>query len=68
MWSGHLHVQSFPKLTQNCIFKGKTLIACMLLKKFKMLNKERMGLFIVDRVSLADQQAKVTNSLENFFI
>ena len=32
----------------------------MLLKKFKIKNKERMGLFIVDRVSLADQQSKVT--------
>ncbi len=31
----------------------------MLLKKFKIKNKERMGLFIVDRVSLADQQSKV---------
>ena len=38
---------------------GKTLIASMLLKRMKELNPEKMGLFIVDRIPLVFQQAKV---------
>ena len=38
---------------------GKTLIASMLLRRMKELNPEKMGLFIVDRIPLVFQQAKV---------
>ena len=38
---------------------GKTLIASMLLKRMKELNPNKMGLFIVDRIPLVYQQAKV---------
>ena len=41
---------------------GKTLIASMLLKRMKELNPEKMGLFIVDRIPLVFQQAKVWNA------
>ena len=39
---------------------GKTMIASMLLKRMKELNPEKMGLFIVDRIPLVYQQAKVS--------
>jgi ERCC4-related helicase len=41
---------------------GKTLIASMLIKRMKELNPEKMGLFIVDRIPLVYQQAKVSHS------
>ena len=39
---------------------GKTLIASMWLKRMKELNPEKMGLFVVDKIPLVKQQAKVT--------
>lgn len=42
---------------------GKTLIASMLLKRMRQLNPKKMGLFIVDRIPLVFQQAKVTNEI-----
>ena len=38
---------------------GKTLIASMWLKRMKELNPEKMGLFVVDKIPLVKQQAKV---------
>ena len=39
---------------------GKTLIASMWLKRMKELNPEKLGLFVVDKIPLVKQQAKVT--------
>ena len=44
---------------------GKTLIACLLLKQFRKLNPERMGLFLVDRIPLVFQQKKVIRQKDN---
>ena len=47
---------------------GKTLIASMWLKRMKELNPEKMGLFVVDKIPLVKQQAKVMFSSNTYLI
>ena len=47
---------------------GKTLIASMWLKRMKELNPEKMGLFVVDKIPLVKQQAKVMFSSYTYLI
>ena len=47
---------------------GKTLIASMWLKRMKELNPEKMGLFVVDKIPLVKQQAKVMFSSNIYLI
>ena len=69
-----LQVECFVEaLQQNMIAvlptgAGKTLIASMWLKRLKELNPEKIGLFVVDKIPLVKQQAKVTFSNEKYHL
>ena len=69
-----LQVECFVEaLQQNMIAvlptgAGKTLIASMWLKRLRELNAEKIGLFVVDKIPLVKQQAKVTFSNEKYHL